>query len=68
MREFAEWLLTVTDSTAYCKKTYRDILSAVFPNSTHVLSLAHIVNLAADVFKRLQNFNMLISMIKSSFF
>ena len=38
MREFAEWLLTV--SGAYCKKAYRDILSTVFPNSTHVLCLA----------------------------
>ena len=61
----------VSDSAAYCKKAYRDILSAVFPNSTHVLCLAHIVNLAADVFQKIAEFQhlcTLISMIKSSFF
>ena len=59
----------VTDSAAYCKKAYRDILSAVFPNPTHVLCLAHIVNLAADVFQKIAEFqHALISMIKSSCF
>ena len=61
----------VTDSAAYCKKAYRDILSTVFPNSTHVLCLAHIVNLAADVFQKIAEFRhvcTLISMIKSAFF
>ena len=56
----------VSDSAAYCKKDNRDILYAVFPNSTHVLCLAHIVNLAADVFQKIAEFQhvcTLISMI-----
>ena len=40
----------VTDSAAYCKKAYREILSPLFPKSTYVLCLAHIVNLASEVF------------------
>ena len=40
----------VTDNAAYCKKAVRDVLSAVLPNSLHILCLAHIVNLATDVF------------------
>lgn len=61
----------VSDSAAYCKKAYREVLSAVFPQSTHVLCLAHIVNLAAEVFQKYSDFHhasTLISMIKSSFF
>ena len=61
----------VTDSAAYCKKAVRDVLSAVLPNSTHVLCLAHIVNLAADVFHKYEYFHhtgTLITMIKSSFY
>ena len=40
----------VTDSAAYCKKAYKEVLSAVFPELAHVLCLAHVVNLAAEVF------------------
>ena len=39
-----------SNSAAYCKKTYKGVLSAEFSNSLHVLCLAHIVNLAAEVF------------------
>ena len=31
----------ITDSAAYCKKAYRDVLSAVLPHSIQVLCLAH---------------------------
>ena len=39
----------VSDSATYCKKAYRDVLSAVYPKSVHVLCLAHIVKLVAEV-------------------
>ena len=61
----------VSDSAAYCKKAVREVLSAVLPNSIHVLCLAHIVNLAADIFQKHEYFHhtgTLISMIKSSFY
>ena len=44
----------VSDSAAYCKKAYREVLSAVFPQSTHILCLAHIVNLAADIITQIR--------------
>ena len=46
---FEDVMAIVSDSAAYCEQAYRDILSAVFPHSTHVLCLVHIVNLAAEV-------------------
>ena len=61
----------VTDSTAYSKKTIKDVLSAVLLHSTHVLCVAHIVNLDADVFQKYEHFHhtgTLITMIKSSFY
>ena len=61
----------VTDSVAYCKKAFKDVLSAVLFNSTHVLCIAHIVNLASDVFQKHEHFHhmgTLIMMIKSSLF
>ena len=61
----------VTDSVAYCKKAVRDVLSTILPNSTHVLCLAHIVNLAADVFHKYKHFHhtrILVTMIKSRFY
>ena len=61
----------VTDSAAYCKKAFKDVLSAVLSNSTHVLCIAHIVNLASDVFQKHEHFHHMgtpIMMIKSSFF
>ena len=58
----------VTDSAAYCKKAYWDILSTVFPNSTHVLCLAHIVNLAADVFQKIAEFRHVCTLISTLFF
>ena len=64
---FDNVMAIVSDSAAYCKKAYRDILSVVFPKSTHVLCLAHIVNLAAEVF-HFKHTSDLISMIKSSLF
>ena len=47
--KFNQITAAVSDSAAYYKKAYREVLLAVFPNSVHVLCLAHIVNLAADV-------------------
>ena len=38
-------IAVVFDSAAYCKEAYGEMLSAVFPNSVHVLCLANIVNL-----------------------
>lgn len=61
----------VTDNVAYCKKAVREILSAILPNSMHILCLAHIVNLAADVFQKHKDFYhtaTLITMIKSSLY
>ena len=31
----------VSDSAAYCKKAYRDVMFAVYSNSVHILCLAH---------------------------
>ena len=61
----------VTDSAAYCKKAYRDVLSAVFPKSLHVLCMAHIINLAGEMFTNsalLDNVSQLNKMVKSAFF
>ena len=66
---FEQITAVVSDSAAYCKKAYRDVLSAVFPNSVHVLCLAHIVNLVAEVFRHHRDFSHtcdLVTMIKSS--
>ena len=49
--EFSHITAVVSDSAAYCRKAYREVLSAVVPNSVHVLCLAHIVNLVAQVFR-----------------
>lgn len=61
----------VSDSTAYCKKAYRDVLSAVYPNSLHMLCITHMVNLTAQVFHHHANFQHtsdLNTMIKLSLF
>ena len=61
----------VSDSAAYCKKAYREFLSAVYPKSVHILCLAHIVNLSAEIFHHHGDFShtaSLIAMIKSSLF
>ena len=51
------FIAIVSDSAAYCKKAYRDVLSVVFTKSTHVLCLAHVVNLAAEIFKHFGYFS-----------
>ena len=59
----------VSDRAAYCKKAYREVLSAVYPESVHILCLAHIVNLLAEIFHHHGDFSHtanLITMIKSS--
>ena len=70
--QFDQVRAVVSDSTAYCKKAYREVLSAVFPDSIHVLCLAHnIVNLVAEVFHHHRDFthtNNLIMMIQCSLF
>ena len=32
----------ITDSAAYCKKAFKDVLSVVYPNATQILCLAHV--------------------------
>lgn len=44
----------VSDSAAYNKKAYQDVLSIVFTKNQHVLCLAHVINLVAEVFPTLQ--------------
>ena len=69
--QFADVVAVVTDSAAYCKKAFREVLSPMFPNATHVLCLAHILNLAGDVFQKWSDFGhtaTLVSMVKSAFF
>ena len=69
--EFSQVISVVSDSAAYCKKAYRDVLSTVFSNSLHVLCLAHIVNLTAEVFHHSRDFAhmcALVTMIKSSLY
>ena len=68
---FENVIAIVSDSAAYCKKAYNRVLSPVFPNSLHVLCIAHIVNLSAEIFQKSPDFGYtadLISMIKSSLF
>ena len=64
-------LCHVSDSASYCKKAYKDVLSAVYPTSVHMLCLAHIVNLAAEISHHYKDFShtaYLITVIKSSLF
>ena len=68
---FNNVISVVSNSAAYCKKAYRDVLSVVYPKSLHVLCIAHIVNLASEVFHHHTDFkhtSNLIAMIKSSLF
>ena len=68
---FDHVLSIVSDSAAYCKKAFKDVLSAVYPNSLHVRCIAHIVNLAAEIFHHHADFRHtsdLIAMVKSSLF
>ena len=69
--EFSQVISVVSDSASYCKKAYRDVLSADFSNSLHVLCLAHIANLTAEVFHHYPDFSHmcdLVTMIKSSLY
>ena len=64
-------MAVVSDSAAYTIKAYREVLSVVFPKSLHVRYMAHIVNLAAEVFHHHSMFQFtadLISMMKSAFY
>lgn len=68
---FQNVIAVVSDSAAYCKKAFRDVLAAVFPSAVHVLCLAHIINLVGDIFQKWNEFGRiatLVSMIKSAFF
>ena len=68
---FEHVMSIVTDGAAYCKKAYKDVLSAVFPDSIHVLCITHIVNLASEVFRHHDDFKHasdLIALVKSSLF
>ena len=68
---FEHVMSIVTDSAAYCKKAYKDVLSAVYPDSIHVLCIAHTVNLASEVFRHHDDFKHasdLIALVKSSLF
>ena len=68
---FENAMSIVTDSAAYCKKAYKDVLSAVYPYPIHVLCITHIVNLASEVFRHQDDFKHasdLIALVKSSLF
>lgn len=68
---FQNIIAVVSDSAAYCKKAFRDVLAAVFPAAVHVLCLAHIINLVGDIFQKWPEFGRiatLTTMIKSAFF
>ena len=61
----------VSDITTYCMKAFKDVLSAVYPKSVHILCQAHIVNLFAEDFLHHNDFthtSSLIAIIKSSLF
>lgn len=53
---FNHVISVVTDNASYCKKVYRDVLSVVYPNSLHVLCIAHIINLVSEVFHHHSDF------------
>ncbi|XP_072035551.1 uncharacterized protein [Amphiura filiformis] len=58
-----------TDNAPYCKAAYR-ILQPLLPNCTHVLCLAHILNLVGETFQHWQDFsdvNTLVWTMKSVF-
>ena len=64
-------MAVVSDSAAYTIKAYREVLSVVFPKSLHVRCMAHIVNLAAEVFHHHSMFQFtadIISMMKNQLF
>ena len=68
---FNNVISAASDSAAYCKKAYRDVLSVVYPNSLHILCIAHIMNLASEVLHHHTDFKHtsdLIAMIKPSLF
>jgi hypothetical protein len=68
---FNQAISIVSDNAAYCKKAFKDVLSAVYPNSLQVLCIAHVVNLVSEVFHHHSDFKHtsdLIAMIKSSLF
>ena len=50
---FNQVISIVSDNAAYCKKAFRDVPSAVYPNSLYVLCIAHILNLVSEVFHHL---------------
>lgn len=69
--DFTDVIAFVSDSAAFCKKAFREVLSPIFPNALHVLCLAHILNLAGDVFVKWPDFShtaTLVMMVKSAFF
>ena len=55
--DFDSVVAVVTDGAAYCVKAYREVLSPVFPKSTHILCLAHVVNLGAEIFRHYVDFS-----------
>lgn len=61
----------VSDSAAYNKKAYQDVLSIVFTKNQHVLCHAHVITLVAEVFQHFSDFKHtadLVAMIKTSIF
>ncbi|CAB4431722.1 unnamed protein product [Rhizophagus irregularis] len=51
--------LFLTDSAAYMKKCYRDVLSPLMPQLIHVPCCAHILNLIGDTWRTLPQFRIL---------
>lgn len=69
--EFGNVAAIVTDSAAYCKKAFNDVLSSLLPNALHVLCIAHILNLVGDCFLHnsiFDDLNFFVTMMKSALF
>ena len=69
--EYNNVMAIVSDSAAYCKKAFKDILSGLFPQAFHILCLAHIMHLVGEIFIHWPAFNdvnLLCTMMKSAFF
>ncbi|GBC39461.2 transcription factor E2F6 isoform X1 [Rhizophagus irregularis DAOM 181602=DAOM 197198] len=55
--------LFLSDSAAYMKKCYREVLLPLMPQLIHVPCCAHIINLIGDMWRTLSQFNILKSLL-----
>ncbi len=59
----------VSDNAAYCKKAYNTVLQHIYPHSTHICCLAHILQLVGEVFHvAFQELSQFASYFKSAFY